>query len=243
MSKLLEKLRTDVEALEARARDLRSRVVQALASGDEKQADRWAGELERVERRLVLTREALAEAQAEVDRERARQQAEEEARRAALATAYDAQNRQAAETLAGLLLLALEAFSHWQALRSQAVAEAGRLPAPLDLRPKPGWERALQDILRALCPLLSDLSPAIPQDVLREHRWRAETLEALSEDLAGPLRDLAVAGAERERAAADHRPAPDRKGLVQALSARDPHGVSPLPSPALEVPRLRTEGS
>jgi hypothetical protein len=241
MSKLatLERLQKDLETLEVRAQGLRSQVVQALASGDEKQADRWAGELERVERRLVLTREALAEAQAEVDRERARQQAEEEARRAALATAYDARNREVAETFAGIALLALEALRRWQDLRSQAVAEAGRLPAPLDLRPRTEWRKVLEGILKTLVPLLGGLSPAIPGDRLREHRWRAETLEALAENLAGPLKALAVEASRREREAADRRPAPDRKGLVQALSARDRSGVSPLPTPALEVPRRR----
>jgi hypothetical protein len=245
MSKLatLERLRKDLETLEARARDLRSQVVQALAKGDEKQADRWAGELERVERRLVLTREALASAQAEADRERARREAEEEARRAALATAYDAQNRQAAEVFAGLLLLALEALRRWQDLRTQAVAEAGRLPSPLDLRPRAEWQRGLEAILRALAPLLSDLSPSLPGDRLREHAWRAQVLEDLAENLAGPLKPLALEASRRERAAADRRPAPDRRALVQALSGRDRSGVSPLPSPALEVPRLRTGGS
>jgi len=241
MSKLLEKLQKSTEELEVRARDLRSRVLQALASGDEKQADRWAGELERVERRLTLMGEALAEAERAEAEERARQQAEEEARRAALATAYDAQNRQAAETFAGIALLALEAFSHWQALRSQAVAEAGRLPSPLDLRPRAEWQRGLEAILKPLVPLLADLSPSLPQDVLKGHLWRAQVLEDLAKSLQPPLRDLAVAAARRERAAADRRPAPDRKELAQALSARDRSGVSPLPSPV--DARLRTGGS
>jgi len=231
MSKLLEKLRTDVETLEARARDLRSRVVQALASGDEKQADRWAGELERVERRLSLVGEALASAQAEAARAQAAKEAEEREARERLARSFDARNREVAETLAGLCLLALEVLQTWGNLRDRCVAETGRLPAPHDLRPRNEWQRGLEAILKPLVPLLSGLSPAIPGDRLREHRWRAETLEALSEDLAGPLRDLAVAGAERERRAVAHLPEVPRKELAAALATRDLHGASPLPSP------------
>ena len=235
----IERLQRDLAQLEAEDQNLHTQVVRAIAEGDDERLDRLGRLRAQVRERLGLLREALGWVQAEAAQEQALREAEAALERERLARSFDARNREVAETLAGLLLLALEAFSHWQALRSQAVAEAGRLPAPLDLRPKPGWERALQDILRALCPLLSDLSPAIPQDVLREHRWRAETLEGLAENLAGPLRDLALEASRREREAADHRPAPDRKGLAQALSARDRSGVSPLPSPALEVPRLR----
>jgi len=239
MSGLLEKLRTDVEKLEGQARSLRSQVVQALKEGDEKRASRLEQDLERVERRLTLVREALQGAQAEVDLERARREAEEEARRAALATAYDAQNAQVATTLAGLCLLGLEVLRTWQDLRAQATVEAGRLPSPLDLRPRAEWQRGLEAILKPLVPLLADLSPSLPGDRLREHAWRAQVLEDLAENLAGPLKPLALEASRRERAAADRRPAPDRKELAQALSARDRSGVSPLPSPALEVPRLR----
>jgi hypothetical protein len=243
MSKLLEKLRTDVEKLEGQAQFLRSQLREALIRGDEKRASRLEQDLERVERRLTLVGEALAEAQAEADLERARQQAAEEARRAALATAYDAQNRQAAETLAGLCLLGLEVLLTWQNLRGQAVAEAGRLPAPLDLRPRNEWRKVLEGILKTLVPLLGGLSPAIPGDLLQAHAWRAQALEALAKSLQPPLRDLAVAGAEREREAAGRRPAPDRKGLVQALSGRDRSGVSPLPLTGPEVPRSGGGGS
>jgi len=243
MSKLLEKLRTDVEKLEAQVQSLRAQVVQALKEGDEKRASRLEQDLERAERRLTLVGEALQGAQAEADRERAAAEAAERERRERLARSFDARNREVAETFAGLLLLCLEAFSHWQALRSLAVAESGRLPSPLDLRPRAEWQRGLEAILRALAPLLGDLSPAIPQDVLKGHWWRAQTLEDLAKSLQPPLSDLAVAAARRERRAVAHLPEVPRKELAAALATRDRSGVSPLPLTGPEVPRRRTEGS
>ena len=235
----IERLQRDLAQLEAEDQNLHTQVVRAIAEGDDERLDRLGRLRAQVRERLGLLREALGWVQAEAAQEQALREAEAALERERLARSFDAQNREVAETFAGLLLLALEAFGHWQGLRAQATVEAGRLPAPLDLRPRTEWRKALEGILKTLAPLLGDLSPSLPGDRLREHAWRAETLSALAENLQGDLKALAVAGAEREREAADRRPAPDRKGLVQALAARDPHGVSPLPTPALEVPRLR----
>jgi len=243
VTETIERLQRDLARLEAEDQDLHTQVIRAIAEGDDERLDRLGRLRAQVRERLGLLREALGWVQTEAAQEQALREAEAALERERLARSFDAQNREVAETFAGLLLLALEAFGHWQGLRAQATVEAGRPPAPHDLRPRTEWRKVLEGILKTLCPLLADLSPAIPGDRLREHRWRAETLEALSEDLAGPLRDLAVAAARREREAADRRPAPDRKGLAQALSGRDRSGVSPLPTPALEVPRRRTGGS